>query len=237
MQGMNIRMMELLEPLPIFSGLNPAAVAIISRCRPVEVQAGRSLLAQEEVGSRMYVIVAGCVDIQGYYSSGEPIYLAQRGAGELIGELSLIDGKPHVADVVAASQCVLLPLDRAQFRDLVAADPRFALNVMTCLAGKLRQAAARPERYRSRRAEVRVARALLEQTEAELRIRTTSRPPEDITLRVSQEVLATRTGMARPSVAKAIARLRQLGALKPEDKGTRHITVVNRNRLRRAAEG
>lgn len=91
----------------------------------------------------MYVILSGAVDISSSVSSSEPASLAARGPGEVIGELSLLDGQPHSADVLAIGPTMLLPINANELEALVSSDSRFAMNLLRALGSKLRLAAAR----------------------------------------------------------------------------------------------
>lgn len=64
------------------------------------------------------------------------IYTAQ--AGTLLGELSLIDHSPGIADVVATTACRLVAIDERRFLFLVQQTPNFALEVMKVIVERLR---------------------------------------------------------------------------------------------------
>lgn len=107
----------------------------------IPYEAGAQIFAQGERGDQMFVITAGQVDVE---IDGELI--ATLGAGELLGEMALIDAGPRSASAIARSQCTLSPIDRARFMFLVQETPYFALQVMHSLAERLRQERERPRR-------------------------------------------------------------------------------------------
>ena len=64
--------------------------------------------------------------------------IARLGPGEFFGELSVLDGKPRTAQVLADGPTVCLALATWDFEAVVADQPGVALAVMRGLAGRLR---------------------------------------------------------------------------------------------------
>ena len=60
-------------------------------------------------------------------------------SGALLGELALVDSAPRAATVVAATDCRLAPLNKAQFHALIRETPYFATEVMKVMADRLRR--------------------------------------------------------------------------------------------------
>jgi len=84
-------------------------------------------------GDVMYVILEGEVDIR---VRGRSIYTAI--AGEVVGEMALIDSKARSASAVALGQCRLAPVDQQEFLSTVQQVPSFALHIMRVLADRIR---------------------------------------------------------------------------------------------------
>jgi CRP/FNR family transcriptional regulator, cyclic AMP receptor protein len=102
-------MMALLRQVPLFAGLDTTLLqTLLQHSRRRKFKAYETLFHEGDPGYTFYIIVFGRVNIQRWNSSGDVVHIAQRGAGEHFGELSLIDGKPHMADVVTAEPCDLL---------------------------------------------------------------------------------------------------------------------------------
>ena len=66
--------------------------------------------------------------------------LALLGPGDVVGELSLIDGKPRSATVTATSDLEVLELDRADLFKLMAKAPPVVRKLLESLAQRLRDA-------------------------------------------------------------------------------------------------
>ena len=99
----------------------------------VSVQAGLTLFSENEVGTTMYVLLAGSAAV---CVGGKVIEVAEPGA--LLGEMALVDSSVRSATVITRSHCRVLSIDRPQFDLLVRESPEFARHVMTVMAGRLR---------------------------------------------------------------------------------------------------
>jgi CRP-like cAMP-binding protein len=104
----------------------------------VEFSPGQTLCREGEVGEAMYVLLHGSAEIR----SGSAV-LERVGAGDLVGELGVLDGIPRVATVTALTDCAAAVIDQKRFHFLVKANPGFALEVMQAMARRLRQCDAR----------------------------------------------------------------------------------------------
>ena len=90
------------------------------------------LFEEGEVGRFAYLILSGCIEIFLRRDEGETV-LAQRGPGEIFGEMAILDADPRSASARALDDCVLLPVSEAQIRQRLAeADPilRLCLEVI-----------------------------------------------------------------------------------------------------------
>ncbi|MFB8773959.1 Crp/Fnr family transcriptional regulator [Streptomyces broussonetiae] len=117
----------------------------------------------DAVGGRevtVLLIVDGCVKVVGASEDGGTVLLALRVRGEVVGEVSVLDGQPRSATVIAARPTVTRTLTGAAFRAYLNARPAAAQVVQRSLPAKPRGAT----RYRtdgsSGTAPVRLARAL-----------------------------------------------------------------------------
>ncbi len=97
--------------------------------------AGAQIFAEGQAGDVMYVIREGEVSIE---IRGAVVELL--GAGDIFGEMSLIDCEPRSASAVARTDCVIAPIDRRRFAYLVQQTPYFALRIMQVMSARLRAA-------------------------------------------------------------------------------------------------
>ncbi len=94
---------------------------------------GEKIFTNGDPGDCMYVVESGVVNIVNYGAVLDNIK-----AGDIFGEMSLIDGSPRSANAVAAEQTKVIAIDQDAFLKLVAHDPKFSLQVMRRLAERLR---------------------------------------------------------------------------------------------------
>lgn len=104
-------------------------------------KAGEVVLQRGQPGNVMYIVASGTVEIR----IGETVMEAV-GSGGVVGELSLLDGAPRSATVVARTNCDLVPIDERRFLFLVSQSPMFAFDVMRVIAGRLRSTNPAPRR-------------------------------------------------------------------------------------------
>ena len=95
--------------------------------------AGETIFEEGKPGEHMYVIMDGEVDIQ---VKGKSIYRAA--AGELVGEMALIDSERRSATAIALKDTRLVPVGEEQFLYMVKETPHFALHVLRVLVDRLR---------------------------------------------------------------------------------------------------
>lgn len=96
--------------------------------------AGQVIFQEGEIGTVLYFVLAGTVTI-----TVEGRQLDSLPAGSIFGEMALVDTYPRSATAMAASDCVLLALDRARFSELVRESPEFAIHVMATTSSRLRR--------------------------------------------------------------------------------------------------
>lgn len=98
------------------------------------------IVSMNSQGHEMYLVSEGCLDVwltptSNDGSLGEPILLASVNAGQVAGELALLDGAPRSADLRAGSQGVtLLTLTEEGLATLANDDPRMGMRLMQNLA-------------------------------------------------------------------------------------------------------
>ena len=125
-----------LGAVPLFRGLSDdvlAAVAAIATA--VNYAAGEVVCKRGDDGDCLYLVTAGTVHVR----RGERL-LAELGAGEVVGELSVLDRQPRSADVVAASALELVRIRAADFDRAVDRHPQLGRALLEVLAGRLRDA-------------------------------------------------------------------------------------------------
>jgi CRP-like cAMP-binding protein len=134
----------LLRSVSIFADLGPADLSALERLAEVREFAGGAVVAsQQDAGDALYVLVQGKVKVVLYGESGREIILSIfKAPGDFFGEMSLLDGEPRSATIIAAERSRLLVLSRRDFQGHLERNPRTALRVLTELSRRLRRADA-----------------------------------------------------------------------------------------------
>jgi len=122
-----------LRKVPLFDELEPADLLPIAAVADEQLFAdGDRLGAEGEMGDGMHVIVSGAVHVR---SGGDTI--AERGPGDVVGELSLITARPRMADLIADGDVRTIWITRRAFEGMVHDRPDVAIGVMRVLATRL----------------------------------------------------------------------------------------------------
>ena len=123
--------------LPLFKSVSVFDVEdILLKCPLLRIDEGRVIIAAGQPNERMYIVLRGEVSVRLESPDNEPV--ARLGAGEVFGELSVIDGEPTSAYVVAEQRCRLLGLDRDALWELFRRTPYLANNLLTILTRRIR---------------------------------------------------------------------------------------------------
>ena len=126
--------LDLLRTVPLFHGLRDRELERISALADIiDLPAGRTIMTQGDRGAEMFVVVSGSAWIE---RDGES--LGDRGAGEVLGEIALLDGGPRTATVTLAENSRLLVLARREFQSMLDEFPEVRLQVLETVAHRLR---------------------------------------------------------------------------------------------------
>ena len=128
------RRTELLAAAPLLAGVDPAGLERIAE-RAVEVAFpdGHVIARPGEVGTGFFMIAAGGARV---VRDGETI--ATLGPGDFFGELSVLDGQPRVAQVLAQGETTCLALATWDLEAIINEQPSVGLALLRGLAGRLR---------------------------------------------------------------------------------------------------
>lgn len=198
---------------PFFAAISDSARdALRASGRRHQIDAGRPLAHQGDLGRMLWVIESGLVLATATHPSGHEAILGLRGDGELVGELAVLDGRPRSATVTALRPTVALAVAGDDFDDLLARDPTVSRALVDGLVARLRQADEMRIDQAAERVPVRLARCLLDLVD-----RYGASGDEDgagrIELPLSQEDLAGLVGASRDAVAKTLKGWREAGLI------------------------
>ncbi len=128
------RRSELLGACRLFSGVQPADLAAVAgRAVEVEFPTDRVIARQGEIGTGFFLVVDGAVRV---IRDGEEVAIL--GPGEFFGELSVLDGLPRIAQVVAIEPTRCIALASWDFEQAILESPSLALAILRGLAARVR---------------------------------------------------------------------------------------------------
>lgn len=176
---------------------------------------------REDPAGHLYLIVAGTVKIALPDETGREVVVAIERGGDAFGELALFDDSPRSATVTAIAETEVLLLARKDFMDVLERNHEAMRKMLGLLAQTVRRSSGRVEDLVFLDLPGRVAKCILDLSEA------SAKPGE---LELTQEDLASFVGATRVSVNRVLADLEKRGAIKI---GRRHITVKDPELLQR----
>jgi CRP/FNR family transcriptional regulator/CRP/FNR family cyclic AMP-dependent transcriptional regulator len=223
--------MGLLERVPFLAALPPDDLAWLSeRVRRRRFARGDLIFQKDDPGQSLFIIESGSVRIYVPGTQGADLTLAVMGPGEFFGDMSLLDGRPRSASAAAATESVLLSLERSDFTNVMRSRPDAALSILAVIASRLRDSDQMASDLAFLDVSGRLARRLLD-------LSGTNGVQRDdgvlLQVTLTQEELANMIGVTRESVNRNLSMFRRLGLIGREG---RKIILRNPEGLRAYCE-
>ena len=201
----------LLRTIPLFSGVqDPQLEAIAALTQRRSVPRGTVIVRAGDATDSLSVLINGSARVLNSDEEGREVILSILGPGDFFGEMGLIDGSPRSADVVAAESCELLVMSKADFKKCLQENFEVALNIMTRLVQRLRDADRKIESLALMDVYGRVAKLLLEFSEEKGGVRIINR-------RLTKQDIAKMIGASREMVSRVMKDLEASGYIHVED--------------------
>jgi len=125
-----------LQRVQLFEACSARQMRAIARIAEVEeVSAGAVLARVGDPGDRFFVIVDGSARIE-----VAPEKHSRMGPGQFFGEMSLLDGEPRSATVIADTAMRLLLIHRRDFMTLLGEAPALTERILITLSQRVRNA-------------------------------------------------------------------------------------------------
>ena len=97
---------------------------------------GTMLFAEGESGPELYIIQKGSIRITKIVNDNEVI-LALLKAGDIFGEMALLENKPRSASAIVNEDSVLLAVNRANFKEMVIEQPKVISRLTSSLSERI----------------------------------------------------------------------------------------------------
>jgi CRP-like cAMP-binding protein len=125
---------EMLQKAPLWSGLTEKELKVIARSfKELKYESGDIIVRKGEAGVGFYLMAEGTVEVR---SDGK--VLSKLGPGQFFGEMSVLDGQPRSADVVALEPSRCLAMSSWSFKSIVSEHPKMALKMLQEFVRRLR---------------------------------------------------------------------------------------------------
>ncbi|MGI9601430.1 MAG: Crp/Fnr family transcriptional regulator [Acidimicrobiales bacterium] len=212
-------------------GLNAAeAEAFCALARRRSFPAGSTLFYEGDPPDDVVLVEEGQLKVSVTALDGQEVVLAVIEPGELIGELSAIDGEPHSASAVALTDCTVQIVTADRFIKFLHDFPRVQWELLVQVIVDLRRQSRRTFELGAGDALGRVCGCL-----AEMAARYGVSDGEAVRLEspMSQTDMAAWTGLSREAVVKALRTLRSLGVIENEG---RSFVITDIDALRARAD-
>jgi len=212
-----------LSRLAFFSSFEPQEVESLVRTAAIEVFKPRQMLFHEgDPGGSMYVLLSGRVKVTTFSADGKECILSFVGAGEVLGEITLLDGAPRAASACALETTRALHIARRDFLPALQRNPAAALHIMGVLCERLRATSRLVEDTVFLAAAPRLARALLRLASGEAGA-----------VKLPQGALGAHVGLMRESVNRQLKMWEEAGVVST---GAEGVAILKRDVLEDIAE-
>lgn len=183
---------------------------LLTYTRVERYPASRVIFSKGSPGDSMMAVLSGRVKISSSSPEGKEIVLGIINAGEIFGEIALLDGKERTADAVAMTDCELLVLSRRNLLPFLERRPDICIALLGILCERLRRTNEQVEDLSLRHVESRIAKTLLrfarrdgQSQSGELRVEP----------KLSQSELGNIVGVTRESINKHLQTLQRSGTI------------------------
>ena len=127
------RKRELIKSVPLFAHCSKKELdRLANELDEIEMPSGRVLTREGEMGREFVVIVDGTAEVT---KKGRRVNLL--GAGDFLGEISLISGEPRTATVTTTSDADLLILTARSFARVTKEMPSVQASVLKALSERV----------------------------------------------------------------------------------------------------
>ena len=113
----------------------------------VQVPVGQEVITQDELGDYMVIVLDGVLSVDRGQAWGSKARLAEAHAGDMLGEMSLLDAGARFSSCVTMGLCTLAVVEARRLDEMITQEPRLSVALLASLSRRLslrlRQVSAR----------------------------------------------------------------------------------------------
>lgn len=190
----------------------------------------RYLVRQNEPASHVFLLLRGMVKVVVHSASGVSGLLGVRTAGELVGEMSVLDEQARSASLMTCGPLSFIAIESSRFRALLAEQPQFSFEVTSMISRRLRWANRRRIDAGAYGPLVRIARLLYE-----IAVDHGSQRHDgwDLGISVTQAEIASLAGIAQRTAERD---LRELERRRVITRHYRGLKIIDSDQLKEIAQ-
>ncbi|MDA7968361.1 MAG: Crp/Fnr family transcriptional regulator [Gammaproteobacteria bacterium] len=197
----------------LLAALAPEALEKIrAQCATRRYEKDEQIVGELERGKQMYFIERGRARVTLLSYGGREVSFVDLAAGENFGELSLIDGQPRSANVIALTECEIMVMPENVFQRLLDAHPRIAFALLRQLTAMVRRLCERIFEFSTIGVNQRLHAELLRLAKKHIELDGVARIPNAPT----HAQLASRISCHREAVTRELNSLENAGVLARE---------------------
>ncbi len=197
--GFSSSKLSVLRKHPYFADLEPEAFDQLCRyAKHSTLKRGATIFSKGDPGISLFAVISGTVKISISSPDGRNAILNLIGAGEIFGEIALLDNSVRSADAIANTNCELFTIDRREFIPFVRSQPGLAMKFIELLCTRIRWTSDQVEQVILQNLPGRLASALLRLTEKH------KSSPQGRTIAITQQEISEMVGMTRESINKQL---------------------------------
>lgn len=202
---MNLRDRDILQSTSLLAALNPSLVKRILDGVVVSSSEAKDILFREGMAADcFYVVLSGYVRLYRVGEDGREADTGVFGPGDVFGQCAMFLNDTHTFNAQAAEPAMLARFDFAKVRQIMHEEPDFALALMNIMARHLNDARCNVANDRLHTAPKRVARYLLELSDA-------NGNGASFRLPFQKSLLAGKLGLAPEALSRAFSMLKNSG--------------------------
>lgn len=210
---MTDNVLVLLAKSALFGSLEEHERALIGEeMRPRVLPAGTLIFSRGDLATELYLLVEGRIRLSVLSSEGRELSFAIAEAGDIFGEIAVLDRGRRSADATTLTMVTMMTLKQPALQRLIESSPSVANAMIRFLCNRLRQTDIQFEDIVFHPIEIRLAKFLIRLLAP--RLRSSDTAPIRLKLGISQTELALLLGSSRQKVNEALAMLEQRGALR-----------------------
>ena len=131
---LTVEKVAILSSIPMFKDIPGYVLASVAEImEEVELEAGETFIKEDAIEGCLYIVVDGRVRV---HSQGQDIAIIE--AGQIVGELAVLDPEPRSASVTTLEDTFLLRLTKEPFDEVMADRPEIAAGVVRTLCQRIR---------------------------------------------------------------------------------------------------